>query len=96
MFILVKYFYGDIMYKKYLYVLDDFGKKNEYEIILAFKSAVNNKNYVVYTNNEYSGDSLNLYASIYYDDFSKLDPIDSEEDWNIVEDKLKEWENNYE
>ena len=63
---------------------------------MAFKSAVNNKNYVVYTNNEYSGDSLNLYASIYYDDFSKLDPIDSEEDWNIVEDKLKEWENNYE
>ena len=96
MFILVKYFYGDIMDKKYLYVLDDFGKKNEYEIILAFKSAANNKNYVVYTNNEYSGDSLNLYASIYYDDFSKLDPIDSEEDWNIVEDKLKEWENNYE
>lgn len=84
------------MDKKYLYVLDDFGKKNEYEIILAFKSAANNKNYVVYTNNEYSGDSLNLYASIYYDDFSKLDPIDSEEDWNIVEDKLKEWENNYE
>ena len=96
MFILVKYFYGDIMDKKYLYVLDDFGKKNEYEIILAFKSAANNKNYIVYTNNEYSGDSLNLYASIYYDDFSKLDPIDSEEDWNIVEDKLKEWENNYE
>lgn len=96
MFILVKYFYGDIMDKKYLYVLDDFGKKNEYEIIMAFKSAANNKNYVVYTNNEYSGDSLNLYASIYYDDFSKLDPIDSEEDWNIVEDKLKEWENNYE
>ena len=96
LFILVKYFYGDIMDLKYLYILDDFGNKVEYEIILAFKSAISNKNYVIYTDNEYTNGSLNLYASIYHNDFSKLDSIDSEDDWNTIENKLKEWKNNYE
>lgn len=81
---------------KYFYVLDEFGKQIKYEIILAFKSAKTNKNYVIYTDNTYNDDSINLYASIYYDDFSKLDSINTEEDWNIIENKLKEWKNNYE
>ena len=76
--------------KKILKITNKDGKEIEYEIILAFQYAETGKSYVIYTDNtkdEYG--NLNIYASIYYpDDDSRLDPIETEEEWNIIENML--------
>lgn len=77
---------------KILKIIDDFGKEVAYEILCAFKLEKTGKNYVIYTDNtndEYG--NLNVFASIYYPkDNSKLDPIETEEEWQEVEKRLKE------
>lgn len=77
---------------KFLKVTDDFGKEITYEIICAFKLEKTGKNYVVYTDNTNDEDgNLNVFASIYYpQDNSKLDSIETEEEWQEVEKRLKE------
>ncbi len=77
---------------KILKVIDDFGKEVAYEILCAFKLEKTGKNYVVYTDNTNDEDgNLNVFASIYYpQDNSKLDPIETEEEWQEVEKRLKE------
>ena len=76
--------------KKILKIIDDNNETTEYEIILAFKWSKTNKNYVVYTDNTTNDDgNLNVYASIYYpDDDTKLDPIETDEEWNQIEERL--------
>ena len=76
--------------KKILKIIDDNNETTEYEIILAFKWSKTNKNYVVYTDHTTNDDgNLNVYASIYYpDDDTKLDPIETDEEWNQIEERL--------
>lgn len=78
--------------KKFLKVIDNFEKEVEYEILCAFKLEKTGKNYIVYTDNTNDEDgNLNIFASIYYpQDNSKLDSIETEEEWQEVEKRLKE------
>lgn len=77
---------------KILKVIDDLGKEVTYEILCAFKLEKTGKNYVVYTDNTNDEEgNLNVFASIYYpQDNSKLDSIETEEEWQEVEKRLKE------
>ena len=77
--------------QKTLKLIDENGKETEYEILIAFKWAKTNKNYLVYTDNTNDENgNLNIYASVYYpNDNSKLDPIESDEEWDEIEKRLK-------
>jgi uncharacterized protein YrzB (UPF0473 family) len=70
---------------KMLKVTDENGKEITYEILSAFQ--FKDKNYVVYTDNTYNKKGeLNIYASIYYPfDDTRLDPIETDEEWKAVE-----------
>lgn len=72
--------------KKVLKLTDKNGKEMEYEILCAFYLPKTKKNYVAYTDNTKDNQgNLNVFSSIYYpDDNSKLDSIETEEEWNIV------------
>lgn len=78
--------------KKTLKIIDDFGKEIEYEILIAFKWIKTNKNYIVYTDNTNDENgNLNIFAAIYYpQDDSKLDAIETDEEWDEVERRLKD------
>lgn len=78
--------------KKTLKIIDDFGKEIEYEILIAFKWTKTNKNYIVYTDNTNDENgNLNIFAAIYYpQDDSKLDAIETDEEWDEVERRLKD------
>ena len=73
--------------KKFLELIDKNGNKIKYEILAAFQLASTEKNYVIYTDNTYDEKrKLNVFAAIYYpDDDSRLDPIETEEEWDAVE-----------
>ena len=72
-----------------LKMIDKDGNEKEYEILLAFYWTKTNKYYVVYTDNIEDENGLNTYASIYYpDDNTKLDKIETEEEWNEIEYRL--------
>lgn len=77
--------------KKTLKIIDDFGKEIEYEILIAFKWTKTNKNYIVYTDNTNDENgNLNIFAAIYYpQDDSKLDAIETDEEWDEVEKRLR-------
>jgi uncharacterized protein YrzB (UPF0473 family) len=78
--------------KEFLKLTDDNGKETEYEILIAFKWTKTNKNYIVYTDNtnDENGE-LNVYAAIYYPfDSNKLDPIETDEEWDEIDKRLKE------
>ena len=62
-----------------------------YRIIMAFKWLKTNKNYLVYTDDTLDENgNLNIYASIYYlDDDTKLDPVETEEEWNEIDNRLR-------
>ena len=70
-----------------LKITDSLGNVKEYKILYTFKKQSNNKNYIIYTDDTRDNlGNLNIYASIFYpDDNTKLEEIESEEDWNIVE-----------
>ena len=70
-----------------LKITDSLGNIKEYKILSTFKKQSNNKNYIIYTDNTKDNlGNLNIYASIFYpDDNSKLEDIEDEEDWDIVE-----------
>lgn len=76
--------------KKMLKLIDKNGKEKAYEILSAFQLAKTGKNYVVYTDNTNDDKgNLNVFASIYYpDDDSRLDTIETEEEWDAVESAL--------
>lgn len=77
--------------KKILKITDKNGKELEFEILCAFELAVTEKNYVVYTDNTTDEEgNLNVFASIYYpDDDTRLDEIETEEEWEAVESMLQ-------
>ena len=78
--------------KKTLKIIDDFGKEIEYEILIAFKWTKTNKNYIVYTDNTNDENgNLNIFAAIYYpQDDSKLDAIETDEEWDEIEKRLRD------
>ena len=74
-----------------LKITDSNGNTMEYEVITAFSLPKEEKNIVVYTDNTKNEDgTLNVFASIYYPgEELKLENIEKEEDWKIVEDVLQ-------
>ena len=77
--------------KKVLKFTDDEGKEVEYEILAAFELAKTEKNYVVFTDNTTDDKgNLNIFALIYYpDDDTRFEPIETEEEWQAIDDILK-------
>lgn len=80
--------------KKMLKLIDKNGKETEYEILSAFQLAKTGKNYVIYTDNTNDEQGkLNIFASIYYpDDDSRLDSIETKEEWDAIESVLSSLE----
>lgn len=57
----------------------------EFEILYTFRSINTNKDYIIYTDNTYYNNELNIYAAIYYPNLDKeLENIESEKDWQEV------------
>ncbi len=74
-------------------VFDDNGKEVECEVLFTFDSDETGKSYMVYTDNSVDEDgNTRVYASIYdpNQDEIKLEPIETEKEWKIIETILKE------
>lgn len=79
------------MDKKILKLTDVNGIEKEYEILMFFKWFKTNRNYIIYTDNTENEDGeLNILASIYYPNNNSLDLIETDEEWDLIEQKLKE------
>ena len=74
-----------------LRITDANGNVKEYNVLYAFCWIKTDKNYVIYTDNTYNEkNDLNIFASIYYpDDNTKFDNIETEEEWEKIENILK-------
>ena len=72
-------------------LLGEDGNVYEYEIIMTFKIENNNQFYIVYTDNTYNEENkLKIYAAKYFlFDNTKLEPITTKEEWNIIEHQLR-------
>lgn len=72
-------------------VINDEGKQVECEVLFTFDSDETKKSYIVYTDNTQDEiGNIKVYASVYdpknmSDDKMKLDPIETEKEWNIIE-----------
>ncbi len=69
-------------------ITDETGKDVEYEVLFTFESDETKKNYMVYTDNTKDEQgNTKVYASIYNpdEDNTKLLPIQTEEEWNVIE-----------
>lgn len=69
-------------------VINDEGKEIECEILFTFESDETGKNYMVYTDNTLDEEgNIKVYASIYEpnQDETKLEPIETEKEWKIIE-----------
>ncbi len=77
--------------KKILKLIDENGNEIEYEILLAFKWMKTNKNYIVYTDNTKDEEgNINVFAAIYYpNDSTRLNPIETDEEWDEIDIRLK-------
>ncbi len=67
------------------------GTKKEFEVLFTFDSDETKKSYIVYTDNETDeSGNIKVYASIYdpTGESSKLEPITTEKEWQVVEDLL--------
>lgn len=69
------------------------GKDIECEALFTFEGKENGKNYIVYTDNTVDEEgNTKVYASIYdpNQDEQTLEPIESDEEWKIIENILDE------
>lgn len=74
-------------------VFDDNGKEVECEVLFTFDSEETGKSYMVYTDNSVDDDgNTRVYASIYNpnQDEIKLEPIETDKEWKIIETILEE------
>lgn len=74
-------------------VMDDEGKEVECEVLFTFDSDETEKSYMVYTDNTLDEEgNTKVYASTYVSngDEVKLEPIESDSEWKIVETVLDE------
>jgi len=78
--------------RKTFTIIDEFDNEIEYDIILAFIWFKTKKNYIVYTDNTKNSEGkLNVYAAIYYpNDDTRLDPVETEEEWIEIGNRLSE------
>ena len=65
-----------------LYVQDENGNEKQFIILFTFNSDETKKQYVVYQDPD--GDAADVFASI-YDDEGNLYPIETEAEWEMVE-----------
>ncbi len=70
--------------EKQIIIVDEDGTENRFEILFTFVADETNIQYVLYYDPE---DPENIMASRYSDD-GKLEEIDSEEEWDMVEEVL--------
>lgn len=87
-------------------VINEKGKKVEYEVLFTFESDETERNYIVYTDNKKDKNgNTKVYASIYEEDKEgkiEMIPIESEKEWKVIEtilesiqnDKTKKEDNN--
>ena len=74
-------------------VFDDNGQEVECEVLFTFDSDETGKSYMVYTDNSEDEDgNTRVFASIYNpnEDEIKLQPIESDKEWKIIETILQE------
>lgn len=74
-------------------VFDDNGKEVECEVLFTFDSDETGKSYMVYTDNSIDEEgNTRVYASIYNpnEDEVKLEPIETDREWTIIEKILEE------
>ncbi len=79
------------MVDRTLRVEDEQGNEFDYEILFTFKSEQTKKSYVIYKE---PGDSEEVFAAIYNEedaDGGKLEPIRTDEEWDMIEAKLEEY-----
>ena len=78
--------------KKKIYTTLEDGTKLEYDVILTFHNDINNKDYIVYTDNKYDFENkLKIYASIYNPfDNSFIGNPTTEEEWFQINKLLDE------
>lgn len=72
-------------------VISDDGKEIECEVLFAFED--NNRHFIAYTNNDLDAEgNTKVFASIFdpTEDEPTLEPIESEDDWKLVEGILNE------
>lgn len=77
------------MRKNAFSMLDENGNEVVYDVLFTFENEETNKNYIVYTDNkqdEVTG-NVEVYASIYdpNDPQSKLEAIETEKEWKVIE-----------
>ena len=76
-------------------ITNDEGKEEQYEVLFTFESDETNRSYIVYTDGkkDKSG-NIKVFASIYdpNDEASPLIPIETDEEWNIIEAILDEFQ----
>lgn len=79
-------------------VTDEEGKQITFETLFTFESDETKKNYIVYTDNTTDEEgNMKVYASIYepnengeIKENTKLTPIETEDEWKIIETILEE------
>lgn len=74
-------------------ITNDNGQEVECEVLFTFESDETGKNYMVYTDNTTDDDgNIKVYASIYNPDMEDqtLQPIQTEQEWTIIEKVLSE------
>ena len=62
------------------------GQAKEYDVILTFKNDINNKDYVVYTDNEYdNSDKLRIFAAVYNPLTNEfVSNVETQEEWSEI------------
>lgn len=76
------------MKKNTFSMLDENGREVVYDVLFTFESEETGKNYIVYTDNQKDETgNIEVYASIYYpnDPHSKLEAIETEKEWKVIE-----------
>ena len=76
------------MKKNTFSMLDENGREVVYDVLFTFESEETGKNYIVYTDNQKDETgNIEVYASIYYpnDPQSKLEAIETEKEWKVIE-----------
>ena len=74
-------------------VIGENGEEIECEVLMTFESEETGKSYIVYTDNSFDEDgNVNVFASTYDPDAdeTKLFPIETEQEWTVIEDLLKQ------
>ena len=77
--------------KRYFTVTDQQGKTVEYEILFTFDSEETKKSYIVFTDNsEDEVGNIVTYASVYdkNGETLELQDIETDEEWNLIENLL--------